>query len=113
MSLDITTNTIANVLVVSFRGRLDTLTAKEAERLLGALIDADEHRMVLDLSELVFISSAGLRTLLSTAKRLAKVQGAFAVCGLQPAVHDAFVISGLDGILKIAKTPLDAIAELI
>lgn len=113
MSLDITTETIDRVLVVSLRGRLDTLTAAEAERLLSALIDADEHRIVLDLAELVYVSSAGLRTLLSTAKRLAKVQGALALCALQPAVHDLFIVSGLDGILKILKTQTDAIAAVI
>ena len=113
MSLDISTDTVANALVVSLRGRLDTLTAPEAERLLGALIDAGEHRMVLDLSALAYVSSAGLRTFLSTAKRLAKVQGKLAVCAVQPVVHDLFIISGLDGVLTIVNTQLDAIAELI
>ena len=47
------------------------------------------------------------------AKRLAKVQGALALCALQPAVHDLFILSGLDGILTIVKTQSDAIAVLI
>ena len=113
MSLDITTETIGHVLVVFFRGRLDTLTAGEAERLLTTLIDADEHRLVLDLAELVYVSSAGLRALLSAAKRLAKVQGTLALCALQPAVLDLFIVSGLDGILTIVKTQSDAIAAVI
>ena len=112
MSLDLTTHTAGNSLVVSFNGRLDALTAQEAEQRLAALIDEGQHRLVLDLAELAYVSSAGLRTLLSTAKRLNKVQGKLAFCALRPAIHDLFVISGLNGIFTIVKTEADAIAAV-
>ena len=64
---------------------------------------------MLDLAGRLF--GAGPHVL-SAAKRLAKVQGGLALCALQPAVLDLFIVSGLDGVLEIVNTQSDAIAAV-
>ena len=89
------------VLVVAAEGRLDASAADEFQGRLAAALDGGETRILLDFSELTYISSAGLRILLVTAKRLKEGGGQFAICGLSDNVASVFKVSGFDTILRI------------
>ncbi len=83
--------------VATLEGRLDTATAAAAETTLLALLVPPG--LVLDMTKVRYVSSAGLRTLLKLAKE-AKTKGAkFALVALQPAVREVFEISGFDKII--------------
>jgi anti-anti-sigma factor len=94
--------------VASFDGRLDAVTAAEAEKtLLGMLHDGS---VVADLERVGYMSSAGLRLLLKAAK-LAKSNGvSFSVCASQPAVREVFEISGFDKVIPAFVTRAEAVA---
>ncbi len=91
----------ANAIVLEPSGRLDSVTAKDFETALIGKIDAGAKRVVLDLGQLAYISSAGLRVLLIAAKRLKSVGGALVLCGLNPSVREVFEISGFVSILEV------------
>ena len=59
-----------NALVISLKGRLDSVTAPVLEKDLTELMAGEERFLVLDLGDLDYISSAGLRTILGVTKRL-------------------------------------------
>ena len=83
--------------VATMEGRLDTATAAGAEATLLGLLTPPG--LVLDMTKVRYVSSAGLRTLLKLAKE-AKSKGAkFSLVGLQPAVREVFEISGFDKII--------------
>lgn len=84
-------------------GRLDALTACEAEVALNQAVDGGVSRLVLNLAGLEYVSSAGLRVLLATAKKLSRRGGKFVLCGLQSNVRDVFKISGLLFIMSVAE----------
>lgn len=90
-----------NVAVASVEGRLDAVSAPELESKLSASIDEGQTSMILDLTNLDYISSAGLRVILSTTKKLKKAQGKLVLCNLQQAVMQIFEISGFCSILTI------------
>ncbi|MBA4393853.1 MAG: anti-sigma factor antagonist [Desulfobacca sp.] len=90
-----------NMLVISVKGRLDAVTAPEVEKDLLQTITEGEKRFVMDLSELQYISSAGLRSLLVLAKKLKPEQGEILFTGLQGPVDEVFKISGFYSIFKI------------
>jgi anti-sigma B factor antagonist len=99
------------VLVVAAQGRLDASSAGELQDKLLASIDSGETRILLDFTELDYISSAGLRILLVAAKRLKEGKGQFAICGLTDNVASVFKISGFDSIIQIFPNQGTALAS--
>jgi anti-sigma B factor antagonist len=97
--LNITKNTNETELTVSLTGRLDTTTAPELEKELKASLDG-VTTLVIDMTALDYISSAGLRVLLSTQKRMSK-QGSMTLTGVNEGVMEVFEITGFSGILTI------------
>lgn len=87
------------VLTLALEGRLDTSTAPQLEAELKKSIDGKE-KLVFDLTNLEYISSAGLRVLLSTQKIMNR-QGSMIVQNANEAVMDVFEITGFSDILTI------------
>lgn len=88
-----------NRLALAVSGRLDTTTAPQLDAAIKESIDGVEA-LTLDFSELEYISSAGLRVLLSTQKTMNK-QGKMRLIGVQEAVMEVFEITGFADILTI------------
>ena len=86
-------------LIVKVTGRLDSVTSKELEEALdGSLNDVED--LTFDLSDLDYISSAGLRILLAAFK-IMKKQGSMKVTGIHDEVRDIFEATGFSEILNI------------
>lgn len=101
-----------NTVVVAVKGRLDALTAPELEKDLLETIAGGEKRLLMDLSGLHYISSAGLRTLLVLAKKLKAQEGEVLFTGLKGPVDDVFKISGFYSIFKIFDSPEAALSQI-
>ena len=87
---------------VSFalEGRLDTITSPDFENeLKGSLDDAKE--LVIDFANLEYISSAGLRVLLSAHKTMSK-QGSMKIVNVNSTIMEIFEVTGFADILDIA-----------
>ena len=87
-------NNVANLKV---EGRLDTITAPELDKKINEL---DAKGIVLDLENLEYISSAGLRVLLSTHKKFVKLNG-MKVTNVKSEVMEIFEMTGFADILDI------------
>ena len=99
--MQVTIQSESNAAVASVEGRLDAVTAPELESQLSTVIDDGQTSMILDLSGLEYISSAGLRVLLTAAKKLKTVKGKLVLCNVQETVMQIFEISGFCSILTI------------
>ena len=86
-------------LTAAIEGRLDTLTAPELEERLEPELDGTK-KLVLDLSALEYISSAGLRVLLAAAKTMEE-QGEMTVRNVCRDVMDVFELTGFADFLNI------------
>lgn len=87
------------VLTVCVEGRLDTTTAPELdEKLKNGLQGVTE--LILDFSELEYISSAGLRVLLSAQKKMNE-QGSMKVRNINEIIGEIFEVTGFSDILTI------------
>ena len=86
-------------LKLALEGRLDTMTAPELEAVLAGSLDGAES-LTLDLSKLDYISSAGLRVVLSAHKRMAD-KGGLTVTGVNEIVQEVFDVTGFSDILNI------------
>ncbi|MHC4079781.1 MAG: STAS domain-containing protein [Planctomycetota bacterium] len=99
-----------NVKIVRFEGKLDTNTTPEAETALNLAIEQGASKILIDFKDLDFVSSAGLRILLATAKKLGAQGGALRVCSLNETVRDIFDISGFSTLLRVFDDEQEALA---
>ena len=90
-----------DTLVVMPAGLLTAESAPAFQAHLLGRIDAGEASLLLDLAQLDYISSAGLRSLLIAAKRAQSAEGRLAVCALTTNVREVFRISGFDTIIDV------------
>lgn len=86
-------------LTIALVGRLDTTTAPSLEAELKSSLNGIET-LIIDLAELEYISSAGLRVLLSSQKVMAR-QGSMVVKNVGESVMEVFDITGFTDILTI------------
>ena len=86
--------------IIEIVGRLDTITAPALDKTINEDI-ADTKNLVLDLKSLEYISSAGLRVLLSAQKKMQKI-GSMKVMNVCQEVMDVFEMTGFADILVIA-----------
>ena len=99
--MDISEDRTADVVILGLSGKLDATTAKTLEDKILADIEAGERRLVIDLSQLDYVSSSGLRVFLLAAKRLRSRDGNIALCSLKDHVQQVFDLSGFSSILAI------------
>ena len=85
--------------VFALEGRLDTVTSPELERALKASLDGVSE-LTLDFEKLEYISSAGLRVLLSTQKVMNR-QGSMKLCRVNETIMEILEVTGFTDILTI------------
>jgi anti-sigma B factor antagonist len=110
--MDISEDRKANALILALSGKLDATTAKTFEEKILGVINSGEQRLVLDLSQLEYISSSGLRVLLLAAKQLQRTHGKIVLYALQDHIRQVFDLAGFSSILPIYGSRDEAIKGL-
>ena len=110
--MNVTINEKQGIIIVTLEGNLDTNTSPEVETELNKLIEPDGVKLIINLSQTNYVSSAGLRIFLATAKKLTAKQGVFKLCAPNDVVKEVLDISGFSSILDVKATEEDAIAEM-
>ncbi|MBF0100917.1 MAG: STAS domain-containing protein [Desulfobacterales bacterium] len=103
---------IVSVVGKSVNGKIDTTNATLFEKKLNENMPQDKNILLLDLSEINFVSSAFLRVILATSKMLNKKKGSLLLVGPQEGVKDVFEISGFSSIFKIFPTVPEALHHI-
>ena len=109
MDIDVTTKSQA--VIIAVRGRLDATSAPVFEQRLADVIAQGATYVVVQCSGLVYISSAGLRSLLLSGKKLQAQQGRLVFAALQDRVQEVFEISGFSSIFQIFASEEAALAQ--
>ena len=99
-----------NITDVRFAGPLAPPTSTAAQDYLSQKIDEGAAKVIVSFDKVDFVSSAGLRVLLVTAKKLGGGGGSLRVCGLNETVAEVFEISGFSTILNVFKSESEALA---
>jgi anti-sigma B factor antagonist len=107
--MNISTRAHGDVTVVAFAGNIDSKTSPEAQQAIDGILAGGARKLVVDFTALDYISSAGLRVLLGTAKRLSGTGGALRLFGLNETVREVFDISGFSTILAVFATEAEAL----
>ena len=106
--MQLTATSREGVTVIKIEGNLDTQTSTEAQEELDRIVEEGARKLLIDFAELAYISSAGLRVLLATAKKLGTDQGEMRMCNMNDVVREVFEVSGFSTIFKVFPTDSEA-----
>ena len=101
-----------DVTVLEAYGRLDGTTAKEFGDRLIALVQAGRNAIVIDLKNIIYISSAGFRVMLIANRATSEKKGKLALCGITGEVRRLFEIGAFLDQFLICPTQADGIGKL-
>jgi len=110
--MTVETSKVGAATVLQVAGRVDAVTAPELDRVCADAIAQSDGALVLDLSGVSYISSAGLRSVLLAGKQLSGKGRKLLICGLQGVVKEVFHLSGLEGTFPIFADSAAAAASL-
>ena len=111
-ALALTIEGAGDVQVVHVSGRLDTATTDRFDGRMQQVVAPDAARLVLDLAHVNYVSSAGLRSLLSLLKRVKALGGSLVLAAVHPRVVDILEIAGFTPLFALAATADEALAQL-
>jgi anti-anti-sigma factor len=106
------TTTQGDVLILKPVGRLDSTSAPELERVVTEQLDNDMKRLVFDLADMDYVSSAGLRVILLAGKKLRSTQGKMVLVGMRDLVREVFEMSGFLTLFNVASTVEEGMAKV-
>ncbi|NGX50898.1 MAG: Anti-sigma-B factor antagonist [Chlamydiae bacterium] len=109
VGLNITTESGPTATIVRIEGRLDAASAPLLERKLLKLSEEGSKNILLDFSQVNYLSSAGMRLLLSTTKKLKAMSGALHCCSVGEEVMEIIKMAGFERILHIFPTEREAL----
>jgi anti-sigma B factor antagonist/stage II sporulation protein AA (anti-sigma F factor antagonist) len=105
-------NVQGDILILRFEGRLDALTTPDVEKLVLSHIYQGQRKLLFDFTSVDYISSAGMRMLLSTTRQLKVHSGKVVLHSIHRNVMDVFTMSGFDHVLDIVLTEKEAFDKL-
>ncbi len=111
--MELTHEPLENGALVYFKGRLDAHTAAETQKELLDWMEQGGSRWIYDFSALEYISSAGLRVLLTAVKKARSGGGSIAICGMQASLRDIFEIAGFTALFTEFETLDEAKQSLV
>ena len=109
--MDVTTERQEGVLTAQVGGRIDGSNVAQFEEAIRTAIDESDRAVLIDCENLGYISSAGLRAVLMTAKTLSSRNAKFALCAMSDPIREVFQISGFDKIVAIHSSKAEALAS--
>ena len=109
--MEVTVDQQDTVTIVKVAGSVDSLTAGDLSESLAKEIERGAHQVVVDMSEVDYTSSAGLRALLGAVKLARQRGGDFRLAAVQGAVYRVLELSGFNSILKSYDQVEEAVAS--
>ena len=112
--LSVTANDYADCRLVTVAGRIDHTNSEQFQELIGTNVSraGRDGGVVIDLTDLEFITSAGLRALLLAQRTVTSQGSKLVVAGIRGVVGEVFRISKFDALMTIAASPAEAVASI-
>ena len=114
MTIDIISTEFKRVQLLEVSGRVDSTTAYQLGEALTKVIDNGKNKIVLDLNKVEYMSSAGLREIVSALKRVQALPasgGDVRIANPSDRVREVLELAGLDEIFKIYPTQIEAVGS--
>jgi anti-sigma B factor antagonist len=100
------------ITIVEISGRMDSITATALDQRLTSLIRAGRARLIIDFKNIIYISSAGFRSLLVAAKLAETTKGTLALCSLSAEVQRLFDLGAFTDLFVIYSSREEGLSKL-
>ncbi len=110
--MEIFTRKEGQALIFSPKGRLDAITTPEFESAVISAVDGGDIRILIDMGNIEYISSAGLRSFVVLMKKLKQLNGRLVLFALQKQVMEVFAVCGFSSIITIKDTQQEALGQV-
>lgn len=100
-----------SITIIGISGKIDSSSSPDVEKKINELIDRGNKYFVINFAGAEYISSSGLRVMLSSLKKLRKVQGDLKLACLKPLVKDVFSTAGFTQIFELYDREEDALSR--
>ena len=109
--MEVTATRDGGALICKLTGRLDASSSPKVDQEMQKLLEADDKLLLCDLSDLEYISSAGLRVMLMRAKEMGARKGKLGLYGLRAEVRQVFEIAGFAKIIPLYASKEEALGS--
>ncbi len=100
-----------DITVLRMKGRLDAVSSPGAEKRVFEYINDGQSNILMNFEGVDYLSSAGMRMLLSTTKKLKTISGKLVICSVNINVLDVLKMSGFDHVLDLASGEEDGLRK--
>ena len=100
------------ILVIDLHGRIDGLGTGDFRQELESVIEPDDKAVLLNMSQLEYINSSGMRAILELVKNLERQDTKFAIYSMIGPVREVFQLSGFDRVITVRPTKAEAVATV-
>lgn len=111
LGIRVTIEEKGNIVILRLDGRLDATSTPVLEGKIKPVLEK-QARVLMDFSDVDYLSSAGMRLLLSAAKKMKAKNGRLVFCGIDEEVMEIIKMAGFDKILEIFSSEQEALAAL-
>ncbi|NGX54634.1 MAG: Anti-sigma-B factor antagonist [Chlamydiae bacterium] len=101
-----------DVIVVRVEGRLDAASSPQLEKQINSIIEAGHFKLLLNFSGVDYLSSAGMRLMLSASKKLKSLEGRLIACSLNEEVMDVIKMAGFNQVIEIYPNEEESFAHM-
>ncbi|MBI1247967.1 anti-sigma factor antagonist [bacterium] len=109
--MNVETETLENMIIVRPIGKLDALSAPKLQDAMDTVLSEEPSSVVVDMGEVPYVSSAGLRVLLKTVKAL-RGSGKMVLCQIQDNVKEVLTLAGFEKLMTLCDDLESAKASL-
>lgn len=110
--MNIIEETKNDIVILKIEGRLDATTSSQIESKVAAITETGKNKLIFNLQNMDYLSSAGMRVLLAVTKKLKSLNGKFIVCCVNDDVLEIIKMAGFNQILHIVSSEDKALQEI-
>ncbi|MFZ0564641.1 MAG: STAS domain-containing protein [Chlamydiales bacterium] len=100
-----------DTVLIRLKGRLDAASSPQLEKQINAIIDSGFFKLILNFSEVDYLSSSGMRLMLSVSKKLKHLEGKVVACNLNDDVMEIIKMAGFHQVLEFYPSEEECLAH--
>ncbi len=109
--MDVTVEEKGEIIIMRVKGRLDAASSPQLEQRINSIIDGGHFKLVLNFSDVDYLSSAGMRLMLAISKKLRHLEGKVVACSLSDDVMEVIKMAGFNQVIEFYPSEQESLSH--